>query len=433
MPDHDSTSSSTNWANLRAEQVLKRHLAGIEVPTVPARTMRERIRRSEELRFTTDAVPVTGPGGPAGPSGGGVPHDWRWFVGGVGRVLISLGLLIFAFVAYQLWGTGIQYARAQDQLEREFEEQLGEFVPVSTLVTSVAPTLAGATDSSTADSVSADTVAAPPTSAALPGEPVEVALGGVLGVIEIPKIEVKDYIVAGVRTSDLDKGVGHYPFTPLPGQTGNVAIAGHRTTHGEPFNHLDRLVAGDEIVVTTVQGQFVYSVVGTKIVDPTDFTVLYGDAEHSQLTLTTCHPRYSQKQRLVVSAELVPGKSQYTDTDIAYDATDIPSAEEPTGSDAATESTIAGGSDSSSTDTPGLVDEIPDEAQDAFSSGWFSDDAAWPQIALWGFALTAFSLAMTWLGRRTRRWISLVVGIAPFVVLLYFWFENVNRMMPPNL
>ena len=134
-------------------------------------------------------------------------------------------------------------------------------------------------------------------------------LGDALGIIEIPKIGVDEIIVAGVRASDLDRGVGHYPYTPLPGNPGNVALAGHRTTHGQPFFNLDQLRPGDEVTVTTLQGRFVYDVVGSKVVDPSDFTVLLSDPGKSTLTLTTCHPRYSQKKRLVISAVLEAYKS----------------------------------------------------------------------------------------------------------------------------
>ena len=114
--------------------------------------------------------------------------------------------------------------------------------------------------------------------------------------------------MAGVALSDLRKGPGHYPNTPLPGQLGNAAIAGHRTTYGAPFFRVDELAAGDEIIVTTVQGTFRYLVTEIKIVKPTDFSVL-DPSPDATLTLTSCNPRYSSRQRIVVKARLDTTKS----------------------------------------------------------------------------------------------------------------------------
>ena len=105
--------------------------------------------------------------------------------------------------------------------------------------------------------------------------------------LEMPTIDVDAVIVAGVRPADLKKGPGHYPGTPMPGQLGNSAIACHRTTYGQPCFRLDELAVGDEIVVTTVQGRFVYLVTGSEVVSPdrgdvvltTDPTVAQTDAD----------------------------------------------------------------------------------------------------------------------------------------------------------
>jgi LPXTG-site transpeptidase (sortase) family protein len=119
---------------------------------------------------------------------------------------------------------------------------------------------------------------------------------------------VDDITVAGVKVDDLRKGPGHFPDTPLPGQLGNSAIAGHRTTFGAPFNRVDELSPGDEIIVTTVQGRFVYTVTGTSIVAPTALEVLDPTAE-ATLTLVSCHPKYSARQRIIVKAVLDPTAS----------------------------------------------------------------------------------------------------------------------------
>ena len=110
--------------------------------------------------------------------------------------------------------------------------------------------------------------------------------------IEIPAIGVNDIVVAGVSPNDLKKGPGHYPDTPLPGQLGNAAIAGHRTTYGQPFFDVDKLVVGDEIVVTTLNGRYTYRVTGQEIVSPSDYQVVATiDPSRATLTLTSCHPR----------------------------------------------------------------------------------------------------------------------------------------------
>ena len=113
-------------------------------------------------------------------------------------------------------------------------------------------------------------------------------------------------VVEGVSRSDLKAGAGHMPTTPLPGQPGNAVIAGHRTTYGAPFHEFDELVPNDLIEVETALGVHTYAVRETIIVKPTEIWV----AQHRDgawLTLTTCHPKFSSRQRLVVFAELVDG------------------------------------------------------------------------------------------------------------------------------
>ncbi len=110
-------------------------------------------------------------------------------------------------------------------------------------------------------------------------------------------------MVEGTNTPDLRKGPGHYTGTPLPGQAGNAAIAGHRTTYGHPFYNLDSVKVGDPIVLTTLQGIFVYDTTKSFVVSPSDTTVV-DNVIANQLTLTTCNPRFSASTRLVVQATL---------------------------------------------------------------------------------------------------------------------------------
>jgi sortase A len=128
--------------------------------------------------------------------------------------------------------------------------------------------------------------------------------GDALTRIVIPTIKVDTVVVEGTGASALRAGAGHYPNTPLPGEEGNVAIAGHRTTYGKPFANLDRLAPGDEVVLDTPIGRHVYKVTKAPFVVPnTDFTVISQTPGHT-LTLTTCHPKGSASQRLVVKAEM---------------------------------------------------------------------------------------------------------------------------------
>jgi sortase A len=122
--------------------------------------------------------------------------------------------------------------------------------------------------------------------------------------LAIPAIDVTEYVVEGTDVGSLRKGPGHYPDTPLPGEAGTTAIAGHRTTYGAPFRHVDDLDRGDRIIVDMPDGRFVYRVQGTKIVDDQDLSVLE-PAGYRRLMLSACHPLYSAAQRIIVFASQV--------------------------------------------------------------------------------------------------------------------------------
>src|SRR6476469_2069049 len=157
--------------------------------------------------------------------------------------MIRCGVLILLFVVYQLWGTSIHTTQAQSDLERQFKEQQAEL---------------GASDS--APSTTADTQAPTgPSSTIAPPKPADATLaapspGQPIGQITIPRIGADFYMVEGVDLKWLKEGPGHFPSTPLPGQAGNAAIAGHRTTYKAPFNRIDELQPGALITVTTLQG-----------------------------------------------------------------------------------------------------------------------------------------------------------------------------------
>ena len=129
--------------------------------------------------------------------------------------------------------------------------------------------------------------------------------------IVIPAINMDEIVVEGTDVDALRKGPGHYSWTPMPGQPGNASIAGHRTTYGAPFANIGNLRPGDRITVQTAQGEFVYEVLaqdsptkGYLIVSP-DRVDLLRDKGSNLLTLTSCHPRFSNRQRIVVQAKLL--------------------------------------------------------------------------------------------------------------------------------
>lgn len=305
---------------------------------------------------------------------------------GVGRTLIWSGVLVLLFVAYQLWGTGLAHAQAQDDLEDDFAALLDSTTTTSS--TSTSTTTAPVAEATT---TTAAPVAPPPDD------------GEAIARMSIPKIGVDQIVVEGVSRDDLKKGPGHYPQTPMPGQPGNSAIAGHRTTYGQPFNRIDELVPGDEIVVTTLQGTFRYEVSGTEIVFPDQVEVI-DDQGDDRLTLTSCHPKYSARQRIIVSALLV----------------DEPAPAPP----------------------PRPVEEIPELVDEDV------DEVAAPPVELdtldgedsrtagpavrWGLVTAVVWLAFYVLSRRWRRWPAYLLGAPVFALSLFVFFGAFSELLPSN-
>lgn len=358
--------------------------------------------------------------------------DWRSVVSAFGKVLIATGLLLAGFVAYQLWGTGIEARRAQNALEEEFESLLAATsttsAPSTTAVTPASSAPVGTVSDTVLETVPA-TVPAPTT--------VPIAEGDPVARLEIPEIGVDVVVVAGVSVDDLRRGPGHYPDTPLPGQYGNAAIAGHRMTYDGPFQNIDDLEPGNEIVVTTLAGRFVYEVTGTDIVEPTDTDVVAtNNPDIAELTLTSCHPKWSTRQRIIVHSLLIADQSApvsyargagSTTTTTVSPATTVATATSTT-TTAATVAppTTSGGSDGApSVTTP---------AAEAFADGWFHDRSAIPQVVLWALVVAAIAIGARMVRRLVgRRLVGIAVGIVPFLIALYFFYENINRLLPPSL
>ncbi|MEY4225088.1 MAG: hypothetical protein RIS33_2022 [Actinomycetota bacterium] len=352
-----------------------------------------------------------------------IRRDWYWFLGRLGQTLITLGILMFLFVGYQLWGTGIEESQAQDRLASQFERRNTQAI-VTVPSSNDDRTPSTPTDANDATGISA---------------PIVVDEGDAIAVIDIPRIGVTKYVVAGVASDDLKKGPGHFPSTPQPGHLGNMAIAGHRTTYGEPFRNIDELEPGDEIIVTDIQGrEFTYVVDSQTIVGPNDsYVVATTDPSVARLTLTTCHPEFSASQRLIVSAVLDTDVSEPVDDKpfvyaMFVDADErrpVPNDDSGVGDTGAGDADVDPGANSEFTDAAASVaDEY-----DTFSRGWFSDSAAWPHVIGW-ILVQSVVVALGWyVALRSRRWIGIATIAVPFFVVLYFVFQNVNRLLPPNL
>ncbi len=328
-------------------------------------------------------------------------RDWYWFLGRTGQFLIATGVLLFLFVGYQLWGTGIEETQAQNRLQDRFEQTIA--------TSSTADTPADIAPSITIES----------------GEPI--------AVLRIPRIGVEKYVVEGVEPDDLKKGPGHYPHSVQPGRPGNFAVAGHRTTYGEPFRNIDELEVGDEITLLDAKGrEFVYLVTGTTIVSPSDtWVVTTSDPDTAVLTLTTCHPEFSAKQRLVVSARLDTERTPPAPDDaFVADGLTMPVTTSVT-IDPSVDPAVDTSSPPAITDDSVIVQEI-----ETFDAGWFSDANAWTDLAVW-LAIEVAFIAIVWrfsrrLGRGAR-FTTLALGALPGLVILYFVFQNVSRLLPPNL
>ena len=145
----------------------------------------------------------------------------------------------------------------------------------------------------------------------------QVKEGSALTRLQIPRIGLDTVVVEGTNATALAAGAGHYRDTPLPGEPGNMAIAGHRTMNGHPFNRLDELKAGDNIILITPFGRFTYQVLppfdghaNPWVTTPNDWSIVsqtkvVSQTKDAMLTLTTCHPKGSAQARLVARAKLV--------------------------------------------------------------------------------------------------------------------------------
>jgi sortase A len=198
-----------------------------------------------------------------------------------GWTFIAMGCFVLYFLVYQLVGTDLITNREQSDLQKNLAREWSG--PAA-----AASGKRGAT--------------------ALP-VPQAPAIGKALGVIQISKLNLKKVVVQGANPEQLALGPGHIPSTVMPGQPGTFAISGHRTTHGRPFYNLNELSRGDTIKVVTRFAVYTYRVTHFQVVAPTAVEVLDnvrgpGGKPEAQIVLTTCNPRFSAAQRLVVFGDL---------------------------------------------------------------------------------------------------------------------------------
>ncbi len=298
----------------------------------------------------------------------------------VGRVLLVLGVLILLFIPYLLWGTGLMTARSQTVLRAQFKADQHR---------------AGVTAVTAPPVKTGGPVAVAPTMADPP-------VGTAVGTIDIPEIGLSMVVVEGTGDTQLQQGPGHYVNTPLPGEAGNSAIAGHRTTYLHPFYNLNELNPGSPVYITTTQGKFQYNVVSSESVSPNDVSVV--DATTSpELTLTTCTPRYSASQRLVVHATLVASTLAHPTTPAS-------------GSGSA-----KGGKSPTSTELQAELAATPTKS--------------WALATLWGVGVAAIIIAVWVFARRTRRGVRALVivgGLAVWLVVVFGFFQSVAPLLPAS-
>jgi sortase A len=213
----------------------------------------------------------------------------------------ALLLVTAAFVAASCGGGGGSTAAPapttiDDPIPRTSAIAVTTLATVATTTIPLAPT-----PTTTPDTVAAATTVLP-TPIAPPPENAKEPLQ-LVGTIEIPKLGITEDMFEGIAMSTLDHGPGHWPGTAMPGQVGNVVVAGHRVSHSKPFRHIDDLVEGDEVRFTMNDTVYTYEVTGHEVVPPTAIRIVDQTAEPTA-TLFACHPPGSVAERYVVYLKL---------------------------------------------------------------------------------------------------------------------------------
>lgn len=215
----------------------------------------------------------------------------------LGWTLIWSGIFIFGYLGWQLFGTGVVNAGVQEAAQEDLRAEFERAAAVPREVEEIDPE-AFLDGQRPDDPGLSDLVEFHPEKAPEHGEE--------LAFLRIPEIGVDEVLFEGVDRETLKNGPGHMDGTPIPGQPGNAVVSGHRTTYGSPFFDFDLLEPGDRIEVETSIGEHIYEIREIIVVQPTDVWVT-DDRPGGWLTLTTCEPKFSARQRLIVFAEMVSG------------------------------------------------------------------------------------------------------------------------------
>lgn len=382
-------------------------------------------------------------------------------ISSIGAWLISFALVTMGFAAFQVFGTAVVADRAQQDLSDQFEASAGDSVDLGFTFPEII-----VQDGQT----SAGTPSGPDGGAVPAGDQIEVSevssaslfaeLGAPIAKIDIADIGLSQVVVLGDRRQDLAVGPGISPLLAAPGSSeSNVVIAGHRTTHGGPFRHIDDLNNGALITLTTMYGVFEYKVTGSRIVAPNDPNVLI-ETGSPTLTLYTCNPEYSTRERLVVTAEPTGPMSEFP---IRFAV--VPEAAEPTLQVTTSEvqtvvaPTDATGTETAQTDAGGPSEQAPATVtlsptpvtvplgerlasvydtpamvalQLTESVSWSTDRNAWAMVAIAAFLMLVFwriavgmwaSGGIAW---RVSAGVIAVVAVLPAVLWFYINFAAVT-------
>jgi sortase A len=405
--------------------------------------MEHQRQRFEDLRASVSAIIQSDPSAVSTalgiqPEASYQPNSRRL----IGTALTVVGVLLVAFVLYELVVTPLVAARTQRELAGEFEKRVDTAAALASGAASTGgqaqagftfgdidperpeiPKLQGEIAADAIDELETlgfTVVRTPePSRTFIPGlvtrtDPeagsrlgtgeeitvyvATIAKGSPVGTLTIDRIGVSEIVVEGTGGETLMAGPGHYRDSSLPGQAGNAVVLGRRTTYGGPFNRLGELETGDVINVGTLSAEFVYRVVETKVVRPGDPDVL-GQDGRNVLTLVTSNPAYRATERLVVIAELEG---------------------EPVGT----------GRSGTADDEPQIGDAIvltPDEL------GRDRDTAAWAPALLWAELLAVALIVAALLYRRWSRWATWLLTTPAIVLFAFMLFESINRLLPSTL
>lgn len=227
------------------------------------------------------------------------PSVGNRIAGFLGELLITLGIFLMLYVAWELWWTNIDSANAQSEVTNTFVQEMGDVVIPE-------DQQQGGDKQEQQAEVDKDYGPAPVTAIG-PGE--------TFGIMYFPTWGSNGTyhpVTEGVGDNVIDNlGIGHYPTTQQPGEKGNFAVAAHRQTHGQVFWDIDKLNEGDKIYLQTKKGYYTYTWYDTEVVEPSNGDVLlpvphqWGvEPTESILTMTTCHPKYTTKQRMIAYSKL---------------------------------------------------------------------------------------------------------------------------------